>query len=192
MFARIALPASRLAVRAALPRASALAGRPSLAGVLASSSRSSTLSPSSFLSARFYAGGADAPDASLTKANIETRILDIFKTFDKVKQDKVRLGELSLQSNLLLGPALGLSTICKPNHWLTHPCFPLDPALRPLVFVFLVNLARCSQLSLDASFTEDLGLDSLDAVEVIMAIEEDFFIEVCSLLCTPPLLRERE
>ncbi|GAA6022121.1 hypothetical protein JCM10207_000769 [Rhodosporidiobolus poonsookiae] len=29
-----------------------------------------------------------------------------------------------------------------------------------------------------ASFTSDLGLDSLDAVEVVMAIEEEFAIEI--------------
>ncbi|GAA5844438.1 hypothetical protein JCM11251_001664 [Rhodosporidiobolus azoricus] len=29
-----------------------------------------------------------------------------------------------------------------------------------------------------ASFTNDLGLDSLDAVEVVMAIEEEFAIEI--------------
>ena len=29
-----------------------------------------------------------------------------------------------------------------------------------------------------ASFTADLGLDSLDAVEVVMAIEEEFNIEI--------------
>ena len=30
----------------------------------------------------------------------------------------------------------------------------------------------------NASFTDDLGADSLDAVEVIMAIEEEFSIEI--------------
>ncbi|KAL7409038.1 acyl carrier protein-like protein, partial [Mrakia frigida] len=52
---------------------------------------------------------------------IEIRILDIFRTFDKVNQDN---------------------------------------------------------LNLSADFTKDLGLDSLDAVEVIMAIEEEFYIEI--------------
>ena len=35
-----------------------------------------------------------------------------------------------------------------------------------------------SQLSSKAYFTHDLGLDSLDAVEVVMAIEEEFSIEI--------------
>lgn len=39
-------------------------------------------------------------------------------------------------------------------------------------------LARATQLSPTSSFTKDLGLDSLDAVEVVMAIEEEFAIEI--------------
>jgi acyl carrier protein len=31
---------------------------------------------------------------------------------------------------------------------------------------------------LDASFTEDLGADSLDIVELVMAFEEEFGIEI--------------
>lgn len=34
------------------------------------------------------------------------------------------------------------------------------------------------QVSNTSSFTSDLGLDSLDAVEVVMAIEEEFSIEI--------------
>ncbi|KZV99069.1 acyl carrier protein [Exidia glandulosa HHB12029] len=34
------------------------------------------------------------------------------------------------------------------------------------------------KLSTSASFSNDLGLDSLDAVEVVMAIEEEFGIEI--------------
>ncbi|CAO3674801.1 unnamed protein product [Umbelopsis ramanniana] len=33
-------------------------------------------------------------------------------------------------------------------------------------------------VSLNATFTNDLGLDSLDAVEVVMAIEEEFSVEI--------------
>ncbi|KIK06912.1 hypothetical protein K443DRAFT_673807 [Laccaria amethystina LaAM-08-1] len=35
-----------------------------------------------------------------------------------------------------------------------------------------------SQLTPTASFSKDLGLDSLDAVEVVMAVEEEFSIEI--------------
>lgn len=34
------------------------------------------------------------------------------------------------------------------------------------------------EVSLDASFTDDLGADSLDIVELVMAFEEEFGIEI--------------
>lgn len=34
------------------------------------------------------------------------------------------------------------------------------------------------QVTLEASFTDDLGADSLDTVELIMAFEEEFDIEI--------------
>lgn len=40
------------------------------------------------------------------------------------------------------------------------------------------NVRVPQQLSPTATFTSDLGLDSLDAVEVVMAIEEEFGIEI--------------
>ncbi|KAI0257568.1 acyl carrier protein-like protein [Lactifluus subvellereus] len=59
--------------------------------------------------------------SSLDKTQIETRVLEVLKTFEKVSPEKL-----------------------KPS----------------------------------ASFTNDLGLDSLDAVEVVMAVEEEFSIEI--------------
>lgn len=35
-----------------------------------------------------------------------------------------------------------------------------------------------SEVTIDASITDDLGADSLDAVELVMAIEEEFGIDV--------------
>ncbi|KAI9493219.1 acyl carrier protein-like protein [Zychaea mexicana] len=63
---------------------------------------------------RLYSAGAGT-------ANIESRVLDILRGFDKVDQSKV---------------------------------------------------------SLDAHFVNDLGLDSLDTVEVVMAVEEEFSVEI--------------
>ncbi|BFZ56852.1 mitochondrial acyl carrier protein [Savitreella phatthalungensis] len=65
---------------------------------------------------RFYAG------SSVDKSDIEARVLDIVRAFDKVK----------------------------------------DP----------------SKISATSSFANDLGLDSLDTVEVVMAIEEEFNVEI--------------
>ncbi|KAJ7597124.1 acyl carrier protein-like protein, partial [Mycena floridula] len=35
-----------------------------------------------------------------------------------------------------------------------------------------------TKLSATSSFSQDLGLDSLDAIEVVMAVEEEFQIEI--------------
>ncbi|PAV22565.1 acyl carrier [Pyrrhoderma noxium] len=59
--------------------------------------------------------------AGLSRSDIESRVLDVLKSFEKVNQTK---------------------------------------------------------LTASSSFTEDLGLDSLDAVEVVMAVEEEFAIEI--------------
>ncbi|THV04859.1 acyl carrier protein [Dendrothele bispora CBS 962.96] len=59
--------------------------------------------------------------AGLSKENVEARVMDVLKGFEKVDQSK---------------------------------------------------------LTSSASFSKDLGLDSLDAVEVVMAVEEEFAIEI--------------
>ncbi|KAG0342303.1 Acyl carrier protein, mitochondrial [Podila horticola] len=40
------------------------------------------------------------------------------------------------------------------------------------------NKVDAKKISLQANFNADLGLDSLDTVEVVMAIEEEFSIEI--------------
>ncbi|WPX97012.1 acyl carrier protein [Candidatus Bandiella euplotis] len=35
-----------------------------------------------------------------------------------------------------------------------------------------------SKIKLDSSFAEDLGVDSLDRVELVMALEEEFGVEI--------------
>lgn len=67
------------------------------------------------MAVRFYA-------ANISKSDIEARVLEIVKAFDKVK----------------------------------------DP----------------SKISASSTFANDLGLDSLDTVEVVMAIEEEFSVEI--------------
>ncbi|CAD6576219.1 MAG: hypothetical protein CYPHOPRED_005950 [Cyphobasidiales sp. Tagirdzhanova-0007] len=48
------------------------------------------------------------------------------------------------------------------------------------ILVVLKSFEKVDPTKVDAesSFTGDLGLDSLDAVEVVMAIEEEFSIEI--------------
>lgn len=84
---------------------------------LNSSVTKSRLIPSAFQAARRYSAAA-----GLQKSEVEGRIVDLLKNFDKVN----------------------------------------DP----------------SKLSPTSHFSNDLGLDSLDTVEVVMAIEEEFSIEI--------------
>ncbi|KAK7207467.1 acyl carrier protein-like protein [Myxozyma melibiosi] len=81
-------------------------------------SSSSPFTPSSsLLFSRAYSA-----DAGLSRDEVEARILEVVKSFDKVTD--------------------------------------------------------ASKITPEASFAADLGLDSLDAVEVVMAIEEEFSIEI--------------
>lgn len=47
------------------------------------------------------------------------------------------------------------------------------------------------QLSLDSHFIDDLGLDSLDHIEIIMAIEDEFCFEIPDM-DAEKLLRPRD
>jgi NADH dehydrogenase (ubiquinone) 1 alpha/beta subcomplex 1, acyl-carrier protein len=75
----------------------------------------------------------------------------------------------------------------------------VDPSkVSPYPFIpFPPLLIVTEQLSTTASFTEDLGLDSLDAVEVVMAVEEVWHFFFCELvptnrICTAAGVRYRD
>ncbi|ORX93440.1 putative ACP1-mitochondrial acyl-carrier protein [Basidiobolus meristosporus CBS 931.73] len=86
-----------------------------IARSIVASSVTRTAYPSVYGFSRFYSAGA------LSRSDIESRILDVLRGYDKVDQSK-----LNAQSH----------------------------------------------------FNKDLGLDSLDTVEVVMAIEEEFSVEI--------------
>ena len=45
-------------------------------------------------------------------------------------------------------------------------------------YIFISWQVNAAKVTPEARFKEDLDLDSLDAVEVVMAIEEEFVIEI--------------
>ncbi|KAG0334115.1 hypothetical protein BG004_000548 [Podila humilis] len=53
-----------------------------------------------------------------------------------------------------------------------------DVEKRVLDILVGFNKVDANKISLQANFNSDLGLDSLDTVEVVMAIEEEFSIEI--------------
>ncbi|KAG4439390.1 hypothetical protein IFR05_005139 [Cadophora sp. M221] len=113
MFRTALLRSARSATRQAAQKSGAIA-RPASQSSLLSQSR---FAPSAFQAVRCYSAAA-----GLGKDEVEGRIVDLLKNFDKVT----------------------------------------DP----------------SKLSPTSHFSNDLGLDSLDTVEVVMAIEEEFSIEI--------------
>nr|CDI51714.1 probable ACP1-mitochondrial acyl-carrier protein [Melanopsichium pennsylvanicum 4] len=114
-----------------------------------------------FAPVRFYAASA-----GLSKSDIETRIVDVLKTFEKVDPSKVR--SLSPNSRRCL-PSPGSAAIfklgCRSQSYID---FGTSASA----------VESATAVSATSSFTSDLGLDSLDAVEVVMAIEEEFTIEI--------------
>ncbi len=57
----------------------------------------------------------------------------------------------------------------------------LDPAeVQERIITVVKNFDKCdpAKVSGDSKFADDLGLDSLDSVEVVMAIEDEFAIEI--------------
>ncbi|KAH8687272.1 acyl carrier protein-like protein [Tricladium varicosporioides] len=113
MFRTALLRSARSAASQTVRRSSAIA-RPAVQSSFVTKSQ---FSPSVFQAVRCYSAAA-----GMEKGEVEGRIVDLLKNFDKVT----------------------------------------DP----------------SKLSGTSHFANDLGLDSLDTVEVVMAIEEEFSIEI--------------
>ncbi|KAJ1664487.1 mitochondrial acyl carrier protein [Coemansia sp. RSA 1813] len=112
-FASIARLATVASARTA--RVNASVSLANVSRIMTVSSKLNSQQPAS-LFVRSYSGGG-----ALTRQDIESRILNLLRDFDKVNQDK---------------------------------------------------------LTEVADFNKDLGLDSLDTVEVVMAIEEEFSVEI--------------
>ncbi|CAG8231973.1 unnamed protein product [Penicillium salamii] len=105
-----------------------------------------------FQGARLYSAPAGLP-----KNEAEGRIVNLLKNFDKVRHI-VFPGETRHSS--------AMDEISKKHkhcaNWLSfHP-----------------QVSDASKINGASHFSNDLGLDSLDTVEVVMAIEEEFSIEI--------------
>ncbi|TRY68859.1 hypothetical protein TCAL_04131 [Tigriopus californicus] len=93
----------------------------------------------------------------LTKALVEERVLTVCKVFDKITADKMT-GRRAYSDE-----------------------FPLSLELikqRVNLVLNLYDKINADKLTLESHFIKDLGLDSLDHVEIIMAIEDEFGFEI--------------
>lgn len=174
------------ALLAAARNATVVAARPSAARSLSMAAmRRPAAAPAPTMAAqlqqlRFASSGA------LSKDDISSRILEVLKSFEKVDPAKV-----------------GASECDDDRAWEA-----VTAMLKMLIIVLSTHrYGRCAffdrtiQATAESSFTQDLGLDSLDAVEVVMAIEEEFSIEIpdedvrrahslrCQLTADFPLVR---
>lgn len=102
------------------------------------------------VSVRFYSAAT-----GLNKEEVEGRIFSLLKGFDKVNDPA------NVRSPAHPPPPLAIST-------------PMEPHSTMRVKLTLKRV----QIKPNAHFANDLGLDSLDTVEVVMAIEEEFSIEI--------------
>ena len=88
----------------------------------------------------------------LDPADVTDRIMTVVKNFDKVDAEKVRSCCLLFYFFLLI--VFSCHILTESNNL---PSLKVTPT---------------------SVFSDDLGLDSLDAVEVVMAIEDEFVIEI--------------
>lgn len=114
--------------------------------------RSSFIQPKQITpSVYFQAVRCYAASAGLSRDEVTGRIMDLLKNFDKV---------MGMRSNF--GPVT--NAIAGQRHLKgSFPTMHGRFAMRILIF---------AQLNAESHFHNDLGLDSLDTVEVVMAIEE--------------------
>ncbi|XP_016766950.1 acyl carrier protein, mitochondrial isoform X3 [Apis mellifera] len=92
---------------------------------------------------------------------LEERVLNVVQAYDKITADKV-------------------GTRVKQVRQYGHKA-PLSLDLirqRVLLVLNLYDKVDVQKLSLNSHFMQDLGLDSLDHVEIIMAIEDEFGFEI--------------
>ena len=72
------------------------------------------------------------------------------------------------------------ASIAQQHRLYSGPALLTKPEIEERILGVLKAFDRVKQdkLSLDAKFGSDLGLDSLDVVEVMIAVEEEFSLEI--------------
>jgi len=109
------------------------------------------------LSQRFYA----SEKSSVKVDELRARVLKVVGAFDKITADK------------------GLGGRQQVRHYSAAEPLTLEMIRdRILLVLKLYDKVDVGKLTVDSHFMNDLGLDSLDHVEVIMAIEDEFGFEI--------------
>nr|XP_034832050.1 acyl carrier protein, mitochondrial isoform X2 [Maniola hyperantus] len=107
------------------------------------------------LNQRQYATG---PVHKITESEIQDRVLKVCKAYDKL---------VTVQNRKIV------------RTYSHAPPITLDLLRQRVILVLqLYDKINPEKLSLDSHFMTDLGLDSLDHVEIIMAMEDEFGFEI--------------
>ncbi|CAO1392145.1 unnamed protein product [Diamesa hyperborea] len=93
---------------------------------------------------------------------IQKRVLKVVSEYDKISADKSRQQQTQIFRKYSAKEPLSLKLIKE----------------RVTLVLSLYDKLECKKLSLESHFIKDLGLDSLDHVEVIMAMEDEFGFEI--------------
>ncbi|XP_023954285.1 acyl carrier protein, mitochondrial isoform X2 [Bicyclus anynana] len=104
---------------------------------------------------RQYATG---PVHKITESEIQERVIKVCKAYDKL----VTVQNVKISRNYCHAPPLTLDLLRQ----------------RVILVLQLYDKINPEKLSLDSHFMTDLGLDSLDHVEIIMAMEDEFGFEI--------------
>ncbi|KAG9510677.1 Acyl carrier protein, mitochondrial [Fragariocoptes setiger] len=121
----------------------------------------------------------EKPYKNLDVHEIEKRVLDVCKKYDKIDSSK------PLATSMIMMTAMTPTTgnCMLTNHTskrLAHN-MPLTYDFvreRVLLILRLFDKVDSEKLTLESFFVEDLGLDSLDHVEIIMELEDEFNFEI--------------
>ncbi|WAQ96423.1 ACPM-like protein [Mya arenaria] len=105
-------------------------------------------------SLRFYSSDEKSPDA------IAARVMDVIRKYDKINAEKIPSFQSARQYAMHI--PLSISNVTE----------------RVLLVLRLYDKVDPEKLSETSNFMNDLGLDSLDHVEVIMAMEDEFGFEI--------------
>ncbi|KAI5951652.1 ACP1 [Candida jiufengensis] len=91
-----------------------------------------------------------------------------------------RLTARSLTNSLKVSqPILRSTTLVNPIRFYVSPPITRDEVInRAFEALKTVGSIQEANISLDSSFQKDLGLDSLDTVEALVALEEEFDLEI--------------
>jgi len=118
----------------------------------------SRITPAIQISSRYFA--AETRNAKVD--DIRSRVLKVAGAFDKITAEKVGLGGRQFKRNYSAQEPMSLELIRD----------------RILLVLKLYDKVDVGKLTVDSHFMNDLGLDSLDHVEVIMAMEDEFGFEI--------------